>query len=298
MDFISGEKLQNIADLYLGNGENFVCNPFIMAQTDKHQLLDDITGPFDNPAILFLYPHIIDLFVPKLKWLKNPFTLITHNSDFNLTADNIDIQQVLACPLLKCWWGQNLCFIHPKMRPLPIGLANAMWEHGNQEYYREQYPSKTRDIYFNFNIQTNPVKRIECEKTLIPYLGPMLPMISVKENVRRLAEYRWCICPEGNGADTHRLWEALYLGCVPVVIQSPFIDTLIHYTGGKLPIIAIESWDQIIDVDFTPTTHYDKYDLCIADGCIADGCIADGCIADGYTSLQYLSNEIISQNNI
>ena len=65
MDFISGEKLQNIADLYLGNGENFVCNPFIMAQTDKHQLLDDITGPFDNPAILFLYPHIIDLFVPK-----------------------------------------------------------------------------------------------------------------------------------------------------------------------------------------------------------------------------------------
>lgn len=81
MDFISGEKLQNIADLYLGNGENFMCNPFIMAQTDKHQLLDDITGPFDNPAILFLYPHIIDLFVPKLKWLKNPFILITHNSD-------------------------------------------------------------------------------------------------------------------------------------------------------------------------------------------------------------------------
>jgi hypothetical protein len=29
--------------------------------------------------------------------------------------------------------------------------------------------------------------------------------------------YKYVICPRGNGIDTHRVWEALYLGVVPVV---------------------------------------------------------------------------------
>ena len=91
----------------------------------------------------------------------------------------------------------------------------------------------------------------------------MLPMVSVKENIMRLATYRWCICPEGNGVDTHRLWEAIYLGCVPIVKRSPFIDTLVHYTGGEIAMIVVESWnkcndhihkfnDNIHDIDFLP----------------------------------------------
>ena len=34
--------------------------------------------------------------------------------------------------------------------------------------------------------------------------------------------YRFILCLEGNGFDTHRLWEALYLECFPVVLNSPW----------------------------------------------------------------------------
>jgi hypothetical protein len=78
-------------------------------------------------------------------------------------------------------------------------------------------------------------------KTQLPFLS----MLPVAENVKRLAQYKWCICPEGNGVDTHRLWEAMYLGCIPIVLKSPFIDTLMHYTGGELPIYVVETWDQL-----------------------------------------------------
>ena len=76
---------------------------------------------------------------------------------------------------------------------------------------------------------------------------PFLPMLPVTENVKRLAQYKWCICPEGNGVDTYRLWEAMYLGCVPIVLKSPFIDALMHYTGGELPIYVVDAWDKLCD---------------------------------------------------
>ena len=241
---VTGERIQSIADIYLGMADDFMFNPLIMEQTDKHQLIHEITEPFDNPPILFLYPHRLELFVERLHHFLNPFVLITHNSDYNLIEEDPMIKRVLDSPLLKCWWGQNLCFVHPKMRPLPIGIANSMWEHGNLEYYRNINLEKTEDVYFNFNIATNPEKREVCYQA-ISQNKQMLPMVSVKENVARLAKYRRCICPEGNGVDTHRLWEAMYLNCYPIVLETPFIKTLVHYMEG-LPINIVKSWSHAL----------------------------------------------------
>jgi hypothetical protein len=36
----------------------------------------------------------------------------------------------------------------------------------------------------------------------------------------RLSEYKFWICPRGNGLDTHRAWEALYVGAVPIIKRS------------------------------------------------------------------------------
>jgi hypothetical protein len=48
------------------------------------------------------------------------------------------------------------------------------------------------------------------------------------------------ICPRGNGIDTHRVWEALYLGVVPVVQRSS-LDALY----GPLPVLIIESFENL-----------------------------------------------------
>ena len=37
---------------------------------------------------------------------------------------------------------------------------------------------------------------------------------------KKVAAHKFVVAPRGNGIDTHRLWEALYLGCVPVVGKS------------------------------------------------------------------------------
>ena len=42
------------------------------------------------------------------------------------------------------------------------------------------------------------------------------------------------------------------MGCIPIVKRSPFIDTLVHYSGGEIVMIVIESWNHIHDIDFLP----------------------------------------------
>jgi len=248
---MNGERFQQLADMYLGTASDFLYNPVIFEQMEKHQILDDIDGPFDNPPTLFLYTHLLEPFSKKLQHFMNPFTLITHNSDFNLLELDPVVRQILDSGKLVCWWGQNLCFIHPKMRILPIGLANTMWDHGKIENYMIDSTNKSEDIYFNFNIYTNREKREVCYNVLKTQL-PFLPMLPVAQNVNRLAKYKWCICPEGNGVDTHRLWEAMYLRCVPIVLRSPFIDALMHYTEGELPIYVVETWSNLNFPNFEP----------------------------------------------
>lgn len=50
-------------------------------------------------------------------------------------------------------------------------------------------------------------------------------------------------CPRGNGLDTHRFWESLYLGAIPVVLRSEALP--VHY---EWPSLIIESWEEIIDL--------------------------------------------------
>jgi hypothetical protein len=49
-------------------------------------------------------------------------------------------------------------------------------------------------------------------------------------------------CPRGNGLDTHRIWEAIYLGAIPVVLNS---DRFAALEGW--PILFIEDWNEIIE---------------------------------------------------
>ena len=90
-EIISGEKIQELADLYIGTAEDFLWNPRIMEQPDKHQIIDDIHPGFDNPKIVFVYGHLIDTFSHKIHHFKNAFVLITHNADTNLLNDNTNV---------------------------------------------------------------------------------------------------------------------------------------------------------------------------------------------------------------
>jgi hypothetical protein len=254
-NIIKGERLQQVAEMYLGRPEDFQYNPKISVETHKHCDIESVSEPISNPSILFCYGHCIRTFIQKLEYFKNPFVLITHNSDENILPTP-EILRLATHPLLKKWYAQNVCVEHRKIVLLPIGLANDQWAHGNTSFFanRTEY-SKTENVYFYFNLHTNYIQRNECYKLLrdtVPFLEP----VSVEEYHKTLSQYKFCICPEGNGADTHRLWEAYYLKSIPIVVLTPFIYNL-KKQMPELPLIVLNSWSELrID-----NLHYDQFKM-------------------------------------
>ncbi len=205
----------------------------------KHLDLSTLSDPFNNPFMVFCYPHQLHLLESKIHLFNNKFVLITHNSDENITdkyATIVNHEKVIRM------YSQNTMFEHPKLSMIPIGIANSMWKHGDMSLIQrtiDRCIPKSKDVYFYFTVGTSPQKRYECklkleQKGLV--FGSNTPY---EEYIQDLASHKFSICPEGNGADSHRIWESLYVGTIPILVKSPFSLIL-----QKLyPCIVLERWE-------------------------------------------------------
>jgi hypothetical protein len=265
-NIITGEKIQELADVYLGFSKDFDYNPRIKNQKNKHLEFDNIPEVYDNPLIIFCYTHNINILANKLNNLKNKFILISHNSDENINEDNDSVIKILHSEKIEKWYSQNVCFNHEKLIPMPIGIANSMWGHGNLQIYdnfgkdglKQLHLWKTKKVYFNFSIDTNKTKRQPCYDSLIKKISFLENMIPFN-NLIRLSKHQFAICPEGNGVDTHRLWESFYFQAVPVVLNSPFIEAL--RSEYNLPMVILNSWDEFDEskLNYSNYTFDDSY---------------------------------------
>lgn len=203
---------------------------------------------------LFIYTHIIDDFCPILTQLntKIDYTLYLHNSDHSFHSKH---KSILDLTHIKKVYSQNVDYpVHHKLSILPIGIANKMWPHGDllamydimKSSYRER---KTKSMYVNINPNTYGYRKeiLDAVKESTFELATSKPY---QEYLRELATFRFCLCIRGNGLDTHRFWESLYLGVIPVIINnsktncSNFIE---HIKEIQIPFvnITIESTEDI-----------------------------------------------------
>jgi hypothetical protein len=167
--------------------------------------------------------------------------LITHNSDYSISPE-------LIKKLPRHWFAQNVVVNHPQITPLPIGLERVRWfPHLHKRETLIEFmklkiqPSKL--CYANFSLTTNFSQRKSC-LNMCSSFSTVAVNNTVNQNSYRIfmediLNHYFILCPEGNGIDTHRLWETLYLGRIPVVTHNITVESF-----KDLPILIIPSWDQ------------------------------------------------------
>jgi len=240
MNIITGEKIQLLCDHFLGRKRDFNFNPRIKGDP-RCMDLSDIPDNFDNKYLVYAYMHTIwePLFYEKLKTFKNEFDLVLHNSDGELT-DNY-LKRLKEIPKLRKIYSQNVRVTDEMVVPIPIGIANSMWDHGNLSLW-ENIPEtkKTSLVHFNFSIRTNRSVREDCWKKVkekgVPFLGHQYH----QNYLNTLRTYKYSICPNG-GVDTHRLWECLYSKVIPICSRSVSIE----YFSRYFPIIILDDWSDL-----------------------------------------------------
>jgi hypothetical protein len=70
---------------------------------------------------------------------------------------------------------------------------------------------------------------------------------------RLVSTFKYVVSPHGNGIDCHRTWEALALGCIPIV-KTSVLDPL--FKG--LPVLIVKDWSDISSIlldTFVPETY-------------------------------------------
>ena len=166
------------------------------------------------------------------------YVLISHNTDRSIPGvcgRFLEEEKILG------WFTQNPDRVHPKLHGLPIGLENRHWNGRNWETLTEVaalgLPKRVL-LYCNFAVATFPE-----ERRLVYELFPF----SYKATRKRydlfamdLALSQFVLSPRGNGLDTHRLWEALHVGAIPIV-KSSSLDPL--YEG--LPVLVVQDWREV-----------------------------------------------------
>ncbi len=161
-------------------------------------------------------------------------------------------KRYLGRPELKAWFAANVVLRHPKLIPMPVGMANPhpRWPNSDTrplKRVQESSIAKTRLFHAAFKIDNNPRERRRCLRETGIELDPPRPF---EEYVRELASAYFCISPRGKGIDCHRTWEALYLKTIPIVTRSALT---VHHQD--FPIVAPDDWSEFRSIDFSPELY-------------------------------------------
>ena len=233
---IQGQKFIGLADF-----------TFAPAERDKGDY-DNLRNTFDvnklkDRNLVYTHTFYVKRFFDVIRDIPKEFVVITHNGD-----TNVDESFIMPDNVIK-WYSQNVNVVNPKIESIPIGIENDRWfkKIPKKELMSEKLKTKRQYknlVYMNFNINTNPLKREEPYMILKnkPYITTDMQRNGYAFNhyLDNLYNHKYVVCPEGNGMDTHRFWETLYMGSIPIVVKN-----INNWFYNDLPVLFVNRWSDV-----------------------------------------------------
>jgi len=184
-----------------------------------------------------------------------PFFVITAQWD---AGPDESLIPLFSRHLVK-WFTINANIVHEKIVPIPLGLQNLHWRHnGNIQsdpltYAGRAAVRKNKTLLASFSMHNNIGERTTCLNMAHRAFGGMLDVRQVQRGDRendafvrdyfnKASRYKFILCPWGAGIDTHRLWEAMYMGCIPV---TKYHECYRDFKRDKYPIVFMDDWSEL-----------------------------------------------------
>jgi len=190
------------------------------------------------------------------------FILITNHSDYPVGHDLI---QKTPLNVVK-WYAINVTHRHPILESIPLGSASSTWI-GEYNFAEAKDSSQfilieedgiekqfENLVYMDFGIHTNPTHRKEVynyfkDKEWVTKKPCDIPLHEYKHSslFNKMEKYylntynhKYVVSPLGNGVDCGRVWQAIYLGTIPIIPRHTNIGFYLD-----LPILVYDDLSQI-----------------------------------------------------
>mgnify|MGYP001253356247 CR=1 FL=1 len=254
------------------------CDIFIDNRRSLNNLQLFVSSCCKEKIIIGIKTDLLFTYINLLSNINKYFILITLSNDdhcppylqTNTIMDkniSLDIEKLLESQYLIKWFAKNPCKIHYKIYPYILGPKwqwrttrfngenkSKMLNIYNKYCMNPQYKFYNRKLkkellYFNFTVGTtnNPLYndhkniRRDIKNNLINKFN-WIENTEFEAYIKNLETYKFCICPPGRGIDTHRCWEALMVGTIPIVLSSSLNSLYIN-----LPVLIVENFTVITE---------------------------------------------------
>tara|TARA_R110000751_G_scaffold277465_1_gene378729 strand:- start:562 stop:1431 length:870 start_codon:yes stop_codon:yes gene_type:complete len=253
-DRIVGERFEKLCDIVYKHGHT----------------LPSETGTY---IVFSKTDYVLGLLGECGKNMQNKYIIVTHHSDYP-----IDNRIFAAAPnnIVK-WFGINVTYDHPTLESIPLGSASSTWigttdlaeVKTSPEFMIIEEDGVDKDfknlVYLDFGIHTNPNHRREvydyfknndwvtpkpCDIPLSEY-EKSSHFNKIGEYYQNLYNHKYVVSPLGNGVDCGRVWQAIYLGTIPIIPRHLNINFYLD-----LPILVYDKLSDITE-DFL-TQQYEK----------------------------------------
>jgi hypothetical protein len=203
------------------------------------------TGEVNNPNIksadsIFCTSDNLEAFIQNSGSEIRAKTLVLGNSDRDFYEFDFELPDSIERVYL-----QNSHISDDFFQTLPIGLENLrLARNGIPSLFK---PLKSNSIK-QYKVLVGPFSPSHAERKEIQKWRAIKDkkMTFTEEylNPNKLSklssDYLFIACPRGNGTDTHRFWETLYRGSIPVVKKS---NWSISIKKLNIPFVELSNWD-------------------------------------------------------
>jgi len=192
------------------------------------------------------------------KHLKTKFKIVSHNNDTEINSQLLQHTDYSNVQI----WAQNLTSLEDdNLNMLPIGFENRRFlKNGKlKDIKKAQFNQLNKSflVTSNFNSNTNLKIRYPIEVLFNSVNFVDTQKFNTKEYLQNLSKYKFSICPSGNGVDTHRVWESLFVNTIPVVIKDEFSSNLVN---NNIPCLVLNKWEDFLNFDQqTLSNIYEDY---------------------------------------
>lgn len=168
------------------------------------------------------------------------------------------IRDFINSDLCVHWFTQNCTLDHPKVTAIPIGMDYHTFSRQTNCINQEKILNSVKIIskpfferqikcyanhHFKMHGKYYTQERLDCcneiSKELVYYEPHPVPRDITWQKQK---EFAFVLSPAGGGMDCHRTWEAILLGCIPIVRK---LNSTFDKIYEDLPILVVDKWSNI-----------------------------------------------------
>jgi hypothetical protein len=181
------------------------------------------------------------------------YTLFTGHCDLTINESH---RHILQHQNLIRWFAVNNIIEDTKLTPIIMGMGDGHYSHGNiaaVSRTQQLKSEKTKLLYGNFKIENNRLQRQAClNYSRIQLAGRGLGTNTFESYLLDVSCSFFQLCPEGNGPDTHRIYDSLLMNCVPIVTENLYVQA---YRNAGFPLLVLKNWTELENISLSPELY-------------------------------------------